>query len=80
LALKYLVSTRGASFATLRAALDALDQLAKLKRSDALLCDAANARLSDRLLHRFGWAPHKPQWRRRNFIKRFYGVYPVASR
>jgi hypothetical protein len=79
LALKYLVSTRGASYATLRAALMAFDQLAELKRTDALLCDATNARMSERLLQRFGWAPHKPQWRRRNFIKRFYGVYPIAS-
>jgi hypothetical protein len=49
--------------------------LAELKGTDAILCDAANTRLSDRLLVRLGWAAHKPQRRRRNFIKRFYGVY-----
>jgi hypothetical protein len=75
LALKYIVSTRGTSYATSRAALDALDKLAELKKTDAILCDAANTRLSDRLLARFGWAAHKPQRWRRNFIKRFYGVY-----
>lgn len=75
LALKYIVSTHGTSYATFRAALTALDQLAELKRSDALLCDAANTRLSDRLLKRFGWEPHAPARWRRNFIKRFYGVY-----
>jgi hypothetical protein len=80
LALRYIVSTRGASFATFRAALEILDRIAELKGADALLCDAANSRLSDRLLRRFGWASHKPQRRRRNFIKRFYGVYPAASR
>jgi hypothetical protein len=79
LALKYVVSTHGASYASCRAALLALDRLAELKRIDALLCDAANTRISDRLLRRFGWAPHKPQRWRRNFIKRFYGVYPAAS-
>ena len=79
LALKYIVSTHGASYASFRAALVALDRLAELKRIDALLCDAANTRISDRLLRRFGWAPHKPQRWRRNFIKRFYGVYPTAS-
>lgn len=79
LALKYIVSTRGASYATFRAALMALDRLAEVKRSDALLCDVANTRLSDRLLARLGWAPHARQRWRRNFIKRFYGVYPAAS-
>jgi hypothetical protein len=79
LALKYIVSTDGTSYATIRAALRALDRLAELKGTDALLCDAANTRLSDRLLHRFGWAAHKPQRWRRNFIKRFYGSYPAST-
>lgn len=77
LALKYIVSTAGTSYATFRAALIELDRLAELKRSDAILCDAANTRLSDRLLARFGWEPHAPGRWRRNFIKRFYGVYPA---
>lgn len=76
LALKYIVSTAGSSYVTFRAALVQLDRIAELKRTDALLCDAANARLSDRLLARFGWEPHAPARWRRNFIKRFYGVYP----
>lgn len=76
LAVKYVASTAGTSYATVRAAITALDALAELKGTDALLCDAANTRLSDRLLARFGWAPHKPQRWRRNFIKRFYGAYP----
>ena len=76
LALKYAVTTGGTPYATFRAALDALDALAELKGIDALLCDAANPRISDRLLARFGWQAHKPQRWRRNFIKRFYGTYP----
>ena len=79
LSLKYLASTRGATLATVRAAVDALDLLAELKGIDALLCDAANRRISDRALMRWGWQPHKPQRWRRNFIKRFYGVYPAKS-
>jgi hypothetical protein len=78
LALKYVVSTPGTSYATLRAALAALDALAELKRVDALLCDAANRRISDRFLRRHGWEAHKPQRWRRNFIKRFYGKYPAT--
>lgn len=73
LALKYIVSTRGTSYATSRAALAALEQVAELKLSDAIVCDAANTRLSDRLLARLGWEPHKPQRWHRNFIRRFYG-------
>ncbi|RIK81723.1 MAG: hypothetical protein DCC67_07975 [Planctomycetota bacterium] len=79
LALRYVVSTQGTQYATFRAALVALDRLAEVKGSDALLCDAANSRLSDRLLRRFGWEPHAPARWRRNFIKRFYGTYPTAA-
>ena len=78
LALKYIVSTTGTSYATLRAALSALDRVAELKRTDAIVCDAANLRLTDRALARFGWQAHKPQRWHRNFIRRFYGVYPTA--
>lgn len=77
LALKYAACTAGTSFATFRAALTTLDRLAEIKRSDALLCDAANGRLSDRILRRMGWEPHAPAWGRRNHIRRFYGVYPA---
>lgn len=79
LALRYVASTQGASYATFRAALAALDALAALKGTDALLCDAANTRISDRLLKRQGWVAHKPQRWRRNFIKRFYGEYPAHA-
>ena len=77
LALKYIVSTLGTSYRTFRAALTALDAIAELKHIDAIVCDAANMRLSDRLMARLGWEPHKPQRWHRNFIRRFYGVYPV---
>lgn len=77
LALKYIVSTLGTSYQTFRAALKVLDAIAEMKRIDAIVCDAANVRLSDRLMARLGWEPHKPQRWHRNFIRRFYGVYPL---
>jgi len=80
LALRYMVSQRGATYATLCAALEVLDRVAELKRSDALLCDAANSRISERLMNRFGWEPHKPSRWHRNYIKRFYGRYPARTR
>jgi hypothetical protein len=79
IALKYIVSTNGTSYATFRAALKTLDSIAELKRIDAMVCDAGNARLSDRLMARFGWEPHKPQRWHRNYIRRFYGQYPAAT-
>jgi hypothetical protein len=79
LALKYIVSTAGTSYRTFRASLVALDAVAELKRVDAIVCDAGNARLSDRLMARLGWKPHKPQRWHRNYIRRFYGYYPVGQ-
>lgn len=76
LALKYVATTRGASYRTFLAALRALDLVAEIKRTDAIVCDAANSRLSDRFMARMGWSPHAPMPWRRNFIRRFYGVYP----
>lgn len=71
LSLKFLMSTRQATLATLREALEVLDEIAAIKRSDAIVCDAANWRISDRLLARGGWQSHKPQRSHRNYIKRF---------
>jgi hypothetical protein len=79
LALKYIVTTAGTSFATFRAALKVLDAVAELKRIDAIVCDAANIRLSDRIMRRLGWEPHKPQRWHRNYIRRFYGEYPQVN-
>src|SRR3954462_12422254 len=78
LALKYIVTTFGTSFRTFRAALTALDAIAQIKQIDAIVCDAANMRLSDRVMARLGWEPHKPQRWHRNFIRRFYGLYPAT--
>lgn len=80
LALTYVLSTRQCRLATFKGALDVLDEIARLKGTDALLCDAANSRISDRLLSRWGWQSHCPSRWHRNFIKRFYGEYPTAAR
>lgn len=70
LSLVYVVSGRDASFATFRRAVGVLDEIAALKRVDALLCDASNQRISHRLLARWGWTPHAPMPLARNYIKR----------
>jgi hypothetical protein len=80
LALKYVVSGRETSFASLARALDVLDEIARLKCSDALLCDVGNWRISTPLLARWGWTPHCPSRWHRHYIKRFYGAYPVRAK
>jgi hypothetical protein len=79
LVLKYVVSGRDGSFGSLCRVLETLDEVARLKRSDAVLCDVANWRISSRVLARSGWEPHCPSRWHRHFIKRFYGNYPPQA-
>jgi hypothetical protein len=79
LVLKYVESGRNTSMATLTRALAVLDEIARLKRTDALLCDVSNGRITTKLIGRWGWAPHCPSWLHRHYIKRFYGNYPTAE-
>jgi hypothetical protein len=76
LVLKYVESTSGARLGTVVRGLAVLDEIARLKQSDALLCDVANGRITTKLLGRWGWEPHCPTRFHRHYIKRFYGVYP----
>ncbi len=71
LVLKYTVTAAGTSWKSFCRALAVLDRIAEIKGSDAILCEASNRRISDRLLARMGWGPHCPGSRRRHFIKRF---------
>ena len=75
LAMKYAVSSRQTTFGTLARALAVLDEIARLKGSDALLCDVGNWRISSEMLARCGWEPHCPSRWHRHYIKRFYGTY-----
>ena len=77
LALAYALSGRETSVRSIRVGLEVLDEIARLKKSDALLCDVGNWRISGRFMQRWGWEPHCPTtWWHRHFIKRFYGDYP----
>ncbi len=79
LAVKHLVSARGTRRATIRRVLEVLDEIARLKQVDALLCDVANWRLSTAIMLRWGWEPHCPSRWHRHFIRRFYGAYPPPA-
>lgn len=80
LTLKYVVSTRHTTYKTIRAASVVLDEIARLKRSDAIVCQLSNDRLSDRFMRRIGYEPHLPNSPRRHYIRRFYGQYPKSHR
>ena len=76
LTLKYIVTSPSTSLRTFRGALLVLDEVARLKGTDAIVADVANQRVSDRLLIRWGWEAHCLHRSGRHFIKRFYGDYP----
>ena len=79
LVLKYVVSARQTTMKTICRAVAVLDEIARLKRADALLCDVSNWRISTRQIARWGWEPHCPSRWHRHYIKRFYGEYPQPS-
>lgn len=80
LAVTYVASARETQMGTVTRALDVLDEIARLKRSDALLCDVGNWRITTRLIGRWGWVPHNPSRWHRHYIKRFYGKYPPPAK
>jgi hypothetical protein len=73
LAVPYVVSHSGTTLASIRGALAVLDEIARLKGTLSIVCDVSNARISDRLLKRWGWEPHAPMRWHRNWIKRLDG-------
>lgn len=79
LTLAYVQSTMGTSLASFRKSLLVLDHIAMLKGSDALLCEATNMRISDRLFLRWGWERHMETSKKRHWIKRFYGDYQQVT-
>lgn len=76
LAVKYIISGRGTSYQTFRRVAEALDEVARIKGTDALLCELATWRISREMMARWGWEPHCNSRWRRHYIKRFYGTYP----
>jgi len=76
--LDYIRSGHGSSYRTFVGACHVLDEIARIRRADAIVAHVTNGQLSDRLLTRLGWQRHMPQWRGRHFIRRFYGQYPPS--
>ncbi len=76
LAIKYIISNFGTKLATLRCAMLVADEVARIKRVDAIVCHVASSKISDRLMKRLGWERHLENSPKRQFIKRFYGTFP----
>jgi hypothetical protein len=76
LAAAYAWSSRQCSMKTIRTVLTTLDEIARIKQSDAILCDVIGSDISPRVLARWGWEKHAPSLFHHNYIKRFYGDYP----
>ena len=57
----------------------ALDDVARIKGVDAIVCQIANDRLSDRTMAHIGFESHFPTSKQRHFIRRFYGKYPMPA-
>ena len=76
LALKYVVSSFGTSYRTILTVQWALDEVARIKGSQAVVCDVTNDRITDRMMLRWGWESHLNDSPRRHYIKRYYGTYP----
>ena len=80
LTLNYIESSRDTRWRSIVKALEILDEIAFLKKSDAILAELSNAAISDRLMQRLGWVRHREDSPQRHWIKRFYGEYPAAVR
>lgn len=78
LAVKYLLAYGGTSYASVVAARRAIDEVARIKEADALVCHVGNRRLSARIMSRWGWSPLNDSPRCSLFVRRFYGHYPPA--
>ena len=76
LTLTYAITTLQTSWTTLSYSLALLDYVAFVKRSDAILTEVSNRRISDQVMERLGYERHLHNSRKRHFIKRFYGEYP----
>jgi len=70
LVLAYALSSRHTTYRSLCRALAVLDEIARLKAADALLCDVGNWRVSTEILARWSWEPHCPSRWHRHYIKR----------
>lgn len=79
LTLSYVRSGPKTSLSTFYASTLVLDEIARLRRANAIVCNVTNVRITDRLMQRWGWEEHCQDWAGRHFIKRLYGEYQTIK-
>ncbi|MCM2371334.1 hypothetical protein [Aporhodopirellula aestuarii] len=75
--LDYIRSGSETQYKTFIGACHILNEVARLRRADAIVAHVTNVRISDRLLQRLGWQRHLEHWKGRHYIRRFYDGYPT---
>ncbi|KAA5544334.1 hypothetical protein FYK55_08265 [Roseiconus nitratireducens] len=76
LTVDYIRSGRNAGYASLIAAGHVLEEIARLRGTQAIVAHVSTTSISDRLLTRHGWQRHLHHWAGRHWIRRFYDGYP----
>lgn len=79
LTLDYMRSGKRAGYKSFRGACAVLDEIARLRGSQAIVAHVSTQSLSDRLLERLGWQQHLQKWSGRHWIRRFYDGYPESA-
>lgn len=75
--LDYIRSGTQTQYKTFVGACHILNEIARLRHSEAIVAHVTNVRISDRFLDRLGWERHQEHWRGRHFIRRFDSGYPA---
>ena len=79
LTLDYIRSGYRSSYKTFVGACHILDEIARIRGSQAIVAHVSNSSISDRLLKRLGWQRHLENWSGRHWIRRFYDGYPTSK-
>jgi hypothetical protein len=85
--LNYIRTSRRTSLATVRTALEVLDEIASTHQARAIVCHVSNGRLTDGVMNRAGFERHARHLPGDHFIKRYSerphdgstSQYPVPS-
>ncbi len=70
LVLAYIRAGHHTSVETLRSGLSVLDEIATMKRMQAIVCEATNPRLTSRVMAYFGYIRHAHHLKGQHYIKR----------
>ena len=76
LTLDYIRAGKSAGIKSFIGACKILDEVAKIRGTQAIVAHVTNHAISDRLLARLGWQQHLENWNGRHWIRRFYDGYP----